>query len=321
MPLPLLAAAAAPAISPILGAAGIGAATSIGGGLLSNFFNRNAQDNAAEQNREVLQNAISWRVADAKRAGIHPLYALGANVATSGGQPQFIGDQLGPSLQNAGQDISTAVARSQTGDQQLKNQLDLALARANIANTEANTSFIQSQQRRLEQGANTSPAGMGLQQEQIIDGQSPITPGIGVIDLKAAEQTSAKSNFPDTIAGKHPWFQENQYGGQKFMTPAGKGEHPEEMLQEMSLGAYIGLLRQNQARYGSKWLKNFLGYRYGGYSPQQMEGSLQPRPLVSDFFKAQGKGVTDAIGRELEKYKLEKQQQYRRYQHKWNERR
>lgn len=311
--LPLLAAApaAAPAISPLLGAAGIGAATSIGGGFLSNLFNRGGQSRAAQENREVLQNAISWRVADAKRAGIHPLYALGANVATSGGQPQFIGDQLGPSLQGAGQDISTAVARSQTGDQQQKNQLDLALARANIANTEANTSFIQSQQRRLEQGTNGSPAGMGLQQEQVIDGQSPNTPGIGVIDLKPSEQTSAKLNFPDTIAGKHPWYQENRYGGQPFLTPAGKGEHPEEMLQEMSLGAYIGLLRQNQARYGSKWLKNFLGYRYGGYTPNQMTDL--PRPMTQ--------GVTDAIGRELDKFKREKQQQFRRYQKKWNERR
>lgn len=299
--------------SSLLGASGISALTSIAGGLFSNSANRSAQERAAQENREVLQNAVSWRVADARRAGIHPLYALGAQVATSGGQPQFIGDQLGPSLQSAGQDISTAVARSQSGDQQLKNQLDLALMRSNINESDARTQFIQAQQRALEQTSNGSPAGMGLQQEQVIPGQSPNVPGVGIIDLKAQEQTSAKAGYPDTVAGKHPWFQENQYGGQPFLTPAGKGEHPEELLSEMSLGAYIGLLRQNQARFGGKWFRNFMGYRYGGYQPHQME-SLIPR---SDLPSSALKGAGDAIMREINKYRGEKQ----RYPNSWKERR
>lgn len=306
--LPLAAAAAPSVAGPILGSAGIGAITSIGGGLLSNLFNRKSQDKSAAENREVLQNAISWRVADAKRAGIHPLYALGANVATSGGQPQFIGDSLGPSLQEAGQNISTAVARSQTGDQQLKNQLDLALMRSQISETDARTMFIRSQQRALEQGGNGSPSGMGLQQEQVIQGQSPNVPGIGVIDLKPSEQISAKQGAPDTAAGRHPWFQENTYGKVPFLTPRGQGEHPEELLSNMSLGAYIGLLRRNQSQYGPKWLDKFMDERYG----TPMPGTQTMRDLD---------GVSASVQRELQKYKHEKQQQFRRYQKKWNERR
>lgn len=42
---------------------------------------RNAEEQIKLQ-REFAQNGIQWRVADAKKAGIHPLYALGANTAT-----------------------------------------------------------------------------------------------------------------------------------------------------------------------------------------------------------------------------------------------
>ncbi|AXH77176.1 MAG: DNA pilot protein [Microviridae sp.] len=35
-----------------------------------------------EYQKEYAQNGIQWRVADAKKAGIHPLYALGANTPT-----------------------------------------------------------------------------------------------------------------------------------------------------------------------------------------------------------------------------------------------
>lgn len=50
----------------------------IGGGL--NYF---SQQKANEENikaqREFAQNSISWKVEDAKRAGVHPLAALGAS--------------------------------------------------------------------------------------------------------------------------------------------------------------------------------------------------------------------------------------------------
>lgn len=40
----------------------------------------NAQNNATQ--REFAQNGIQWKVEDAKKAGIHPLYALGASTAS-----------------------------------------------------------------------------------------------------------------------------------------------------------------------------------------------------------------------------------------------
>ena len=57
----------------------IGAVGSIAGGLIGA---NNAQSVAGmnyEAQKEFAQNGIRWKVEDAKRAGIHPLYALGAS--------------------------------------------------------------------------------------------------------------------------------------------------------------------------------------------------------------------------------------------------
>lgn len=57
----------------------ISAGASLVGGILGNKSNQKiAEQNAALQ-KEFAQHGISWKVADAKRAGIHPLYALGSN--------------------------------------------------------------------------------------------------------------------------------------------------------------------------------------------------------------------------------------------------
>ena len=70
----------------------IGAVGSIAGGLIGA---NNAQSVAGmnyEAQKEFAQNGIRWKVEDAKRAGIHPLYALGAS--TQGYSPSggYTGD-------------------------------------------------------------------------------------------------------------------------------------------------------------------------------------------------------------------------------------
>lgn len=73
---------------------------SIAGGLLQN---KAAKKNIKLQ-KEFAQNAIQWKVDDATKAGIHPLYALGAN--TTSFQPVNVGDY---GLGQAGQDFGRAV--------------------------------------------------------------------------------------------------------------------------------------------------------------------------------------------------------------------
>lgn len=113
--------------------------------LFGGFLGKSSQDKAntiAQQNadrqialqREFAQNSIQWRAEDAKKAGIHPIYALGASPMSF--SPVSVGvsgrDPLAESLGDMGQDISraagaykTRVSRQVTGDAVMANKLQL----------------------------------------------------------------------------------------------------------------------------------------------------------------------------------------------------
>lgn len=82
-----------------------------GANLLGGLFGQSSADKRAQENialqREFAQNAIQWKVADAKAAGIHPLFALGANTTSFS---NVAGDtSLGDAIKESGQDIGRAV--------------------------------------------------------------------------------------------------------------------------------------------------------------------------------------------------------------------
>lgn len=63
-----------------------------------------------DMQREFAQQGITWRVEDAKRAGLHPLAALGASTASP--SPVSVGDLSSP-LSAMGQDVSRAFKAAQ----------------------------------------------------------------------------------------------------------------------------------------------------------------------------------------------------------------
>lgn len=114
----------------------LSAAIAVGGNLIGGMFGQSQQASNQALQREFAQNAISWRVADAKRAGIHPLYAMGAptmSPAVSAFSP------MGDAISKSGQDISRAMMAGQTaaereatmGSSVVMNQLSLERAQLN----------------------------------------------------------------------------------------------------------------------------------------------------------------------------------------------
>lgn len=97
--------------------AGIGAA--------ANIWNNNKQTKIQKQ---FAQQGIQWKVADAKKAGIHPLAALGAQ--TTAYSPQSL--QLGSTLSDAGQSVDNAIHRST--DHQTRVMGELQLEKAGLEN-------------------------------------------------------------------------------------------------------------------------------------------------------------------------------------------
>lgn len=101
----------------------IPAAANIIGGLLGKSSAdkaRQASIDMANQNialqREFAQNGIQWRVEDAKKAGVHPIYALGGSGASfSPVSANFTADTSLPNaMAAAGQDIGRAIHATRT---------------------------------------------------------------------------------------------------------------------------------------------------------------------------------------------------------------
>jgi len=92
----------------------LSAGTKLAGGAISDSgADERARQNIAAQ-REFAQNSVSWKVADARRAGISPLAALGASTSSfsnvTGGDRSGIGE----AVSDMGQDISRAATAYST---------------------------------------------------------------------------------------------------------------------------------------------------------------------------------------------------------------
>jgi len=118
-----------------------------------NMFNQNAA-----LQREFAQQGISWRVADARRSGIHPLAALGAS--THSASPVALGaDHSG--IASSGQDISRAMqtafnSRGKQVSMYQKRVMDL-----NLKNMELRNAYIASQIARNTQAGQVPRTGLG----------------------------------------------------------------------------------------------------------------------------------------------------------------
>lgn len=154
----------------------ISAGASLAGSLLGKSSADKAHDAQMELGgqslalqREMAQNGIRWRVADAKAAGLHPLYALGAQPFNSSPVSYIPGDTSGISagLAQAGQDIGRAVDATRTTEERQATRLDaLQLERAELEND-----LLRSQIAKIN-----SPAmpPMPTTRPQVIPGQSDI---------------------------------------------------------------------------------------------------------------------------------------------------
>lgn len=90
------------------------------GSLVGGLFGKSSADKANRRNIELqkdfAQKGIQWKVADAKKAGVHPLAALGANTISF--TPSSVGDTgLGEGIAAMGQGIGRAIDAGSNQDQ------------------------------------------------------------------------------------------------------------------------------------------------------------------------------------------------------------
>lgn len=138
----------------------LSAGASILGGVLGGKGDSDAAANQFNWNaalqREFAQNGIRWRVADAKAAGIHPLYALGGGGPTFSPSTFIPGDSgngLVEGLSKAGQDIGRAIDSTRTAEEKFEaRRRDLQLE-----NDELQNQYLRAQIAKLSNGQ-TGPA-------------------------------------------------------------------------------------------------------------------------------------------------------------------
>lgn len=118
-----------------------------------------------QEQRKYAQNGIQWRVADAQRAGIHPLYALGANTPSFSPVSTYAADGIA----QAGQDLSRAQTAAQDRRERERDRQhavavantrarkDDPLARLNTERAQLENDLLRSQIARLN-SAQVGPA-------------------------------------------------------------------------------------------------------------------------------------------------------------------
>ncbi|AZL82955.1 DNA pilot protein [Apis mellifera associated microvirus 51] len=185
-----------------------GPAVSLAGGLLARDAQREANDRnlqISQLNNKVqkqfAQMGIQWKVEDAKKAGVHPLYALGAQTHSFSPTPVNFQpeDGLAQGVANMGQDITRAIASTQTKEQRAESQLRLASAQLDIQGKALDNQIRAAQLRKLNDGGTTVPSGIG--DTNFIPGQGNSN---GLVKIKPAERTASQPGRFSQEAGWRP---------------------------------------------------------------------------------------------------------------------
>lgn len=258
------------------------------GGMLGNQAQGGNIKDQAHAAHEAATHSVQWRVADAIKAGIHPLYALGMQPSTS--IPMALDDKVGPAMADMGQGLGTALHRASDQMTRDRHQLDMALGHAQLAESDARREMYLSEAARNRQVPGAPVPGLGVQPEII--GQMGQDAGVpGTIEIEPSKIPSGKMDMPSVKAGVGRGYEERFFGFRKripMMIPETGGESPEEVISEMNPITWLGLLKANANLYGPEWLKDYIGFRYFGKDPvHNWEEYLKsPKPTGSAVLRS-----------------------------------
>lgn len=178
----------------------IGAGISTIGRLIGGAQDRAAADEINQRNialqREFAQSGIQWKVEDAKKAGIHPLYAIGAGTTSFSPVTAGAASPLG----DIGQDIGRAVTSTMNSEEKV-GAISTKMAEAQLENQLLQNQKLASDIAKQNQVGSAPPMPVG--QRWLVDGQGNIpsasTPNL-VAD-KALERVAADPGRPFSEPG------------------------------------------------------------------------------------------------------------------------
>jgi len=187
--------------------------------------------------KNIAESGISIKVADAKRAGIHPIYALGANIAYP---PAVQTGERRNRLSHMGQNINRAISAIKTAQERRLSEVLLKQEEEKLAQMGLETISMRNDLNNI----NEIPALPDATNKGIVQGQ---TPGTVVIPKRITA-----SNIPGQEPGIIP-------GGQVAMMPNRRMAETitEPMSEPIESDAYNA-----QLRYGEKIIQHFDSWIY-----------------------------------------------------------
>lgn len=231
--------------------------------LVSGYMAQNAQENANATNQANWQtsmayqhlantNTIQWKVADAIKAGLHPLAALGVN--TAGGPASFIGATPETGMANAvggmGQSLQRALSASDT-QQRRAESYDTAIRQLDIENKTLQNEMLRS--RIAQTKAGTPPPLPDFNQRWGVPGQGDIPS----VKLKPFEVSPGDS-------------------GAAYREPA---SHPNISYANTPGGYAIEPSKETQERIEDNWLAAAAWMYRNQFIPSVDKSSEQPPPV------------------------------------------
>lgn len=181
----------------------IGAGASLLGGLFGQSSQKKQMQMQIDQQREFAQHGVRWKVEDAKAAGIHPLYALGAQTVPF--SPIGIGGSpLADGISQAGQSIGRAIDAKGTIQERTFNtqMMALQLQRGQLENQ-----LLASQISRINSPTQMPPPMPSRRDPYLIEGQAQSAPtSVGPIprlsiESVPMEQTVSAPGVPNIEPG------------------------------------------------------------------------------------------------------------------------
>lgn len=190
------------------------------GSIASGLFGKSQAKQQANLQREFAKKGIQWKVADAKKAGVHPLAALGANTISyspvSVGTPDFgaVGQDIGRAI-DAGStanqrasSLSTRLLEAQIRGQELDNN-GKQIQNAALASETVRRSQVGPPMASLSGATNTGVAGQATSKSSGLrlgsSGALPSFPGSASNDMGNAfgellEDFAGAVNFRDSMS-------------------------------------------------------------------------------------------------------------------------
>lgn len=159
---------------------------------------------------EFARNGIKWKAADAKEAGIHPLYALGApttsfSPVSVGGSSLSGGSNLGGAIAAAGSDLGRAVSATSSSAERAyqAKTAELGLRRMQLENELLESQIAGSRVATMRQAGN-GPAMPSPVQRWLIDGQGQAAGGHPLVSDAPLARTGVDPSRPFSEAGAIP---------------------------------------------------------------------------------------------------------------------